>query len=247
MTQTHAELGMNRTGIATSPRLSKDMIKGTSEFPPPTLGDERAIGDERAAQARIAETVGSVPPPLTGRGVLSTAGTALKGESPTQLIDKLGERLAFERTGTRLYEALLSKYDALGGFEGGPSRAEIEEIVADEHAHFAMLNEVLAGLGADPTVMTTSADIQATLSKGIVEVMVDPRTTLPQCLEAALLAELADNDCWLALAQLASSAGQDALTSQFTEALATEQKHLSRVRAWIAASQGRDAQAATLA
>src|SRR5687767_9837883 len=100
MTTTHAELGLNRTGIGTAPLLSKDMIEGTSEFPPPARGDERAISGERAEYAREADPLGSVPPPLTGKGMLDMAATAIKGESPTQLVDKLGERLAFERTGT---------------------------------------------------------------------------------------------------------------------------------------------------
>ena len=47
---------------------------------------------------------------------------ALKGGPPTQFLDKLGERLAFERTGVRLYEALISKHEALGSFAGGPDR-----------------------------------------------------------------------------------------------------------------------------
>jgi len=136
MTTTHAELGLNRTGIGTAPRLSEDMIEGTAEFPPPASGDERAISGERVEYAREADPLGSVPPPLTGKGMLKTAATSLKGESPTQLIDKLGERLAFERTGTRLYEALLSKHDALGSFVGGPTRADLEEIAAEEHTHF---------------------------------------------------------------------------------------------------------------
>lgn len=32
----------------------------------------------------------------------------VKGDSPTILLDKLGERLAFKRTGTRLYDALIT-------------------------------------------------------------------------------------------------------------------------------------------
>jgi rubrerythrin len=238
-TGTHAELGMNRTGIGTSPRLSKDMVEGTSEFMPLVAADEHALAVARATYAREAEPIGSVPPPLTGKGVVTTAGTALKGESPTQFIDKLGERLAFERTGARLYQALLSKFDALGGFEGGPERDELAQILAQEYQHFQMLDQTLTRLGADPTVMTPSADLHATLSKGILEVMVDPRTTVAQCLEAALLAELADNDCWLALAELARNAGEEELAKAFAVALQEENEHLVKVRGWIAAAQGR--------
>jgi len=239
LASTHAELGLNRTGIGTSPRLTKDMLEGTDEFLPAIGRDEREIGLERASYARDAEPIGSVPPPLTARGVVKTAGAALKGQSPTQLIDKLGERLGFERTGTRVYEALLSKFDALGSFEGGPSRREIERILIQEYQHFELLETALMSLGADPTVLTPSADLHATLTKGILEVTVDPRTTIVQCLEAALLAELADNDCWLALTDLSRLAGEDGLATSCASALVEENDHLLSVRRWLRAAQGR--------
>jgi hypothetical protein len=60
--------------------------------------------------------------------LLKDKGTSLNGsEEMVLLVDKLGERLAFERSGTRLYETLLSKFDSYGPFEGGPERAELEE------------------------------------------------------------------------------------------------------------------------
>jgi rubrerythrin len=239
MTSTHAEIGMNRTGIGTSPLLSKEMLEGTEEFLPPSDGDEREIARARGDYARDAEPIGSVPPPLTPRGMLKTAGQALKGESPTQFIDLLGARLAYERSGTRLYEALLSKFDALGGFAGGPQRADLEQIVADEYRHFQLLDRTITRLGADPTVMTPSADLQATISKGAFEVVLDPRTGLAQCLEAILVVELADNECWDALLQLANNAGDDTAVEEFAAALVQEEEHLLKVRAWLAAAQGR--------
>jgi hypothetical protein len=48
-----------------------------------------------------------VPPPTSMKGMAKSALQALKGEKATVLIDKLAERLAFERTGTRLYETLI--------------------------------------------------------------------------------------------------------------------------------------------
>ena len=48
------------------------------------------------------------------RDRLKTALNKLTGVSPEMLIDKLGERLAFERTGVRLYEALLAKASVVG-------------------------------------------------------------------------------------------------------------------------------------
>ena len=239
MSNTQAETGMNKTGVATAPLLTKAMVEGTSEFPADGAGDEREIALARGAYAREAEPLGSVPPPLTAKGMVKTAGQLLRGENPSLLIDKLGERLAFERTGVRLYEALLSKLDALGSFDGGPQRAELEQILNEEYAHFNLLRDALLRLGADPTVMTPSADVHATMTKGVMEVMVDPRTNLAQSLEAALLAELADNDCWLSLTQLAHSAGQTELAAQCSQALADEQDHLTMIRGYLAAAQGR--------
>jgi rubrerythrin len=236
MTQTQATLGTNRTGIATAPRLTAEMLDGVKEFTPDGAGDEREIALARGDVAREAEPLGSVPPPPTMKGMLKSAAQALKGESPTRFIDKLGERLAFERTGVRVYEAVLSKLDALGGFEGGPTRAELEAILADEFAHFTMLQDALKSLGADPTVMTPSADVHATIGKGALEVVVDPRTSLPQTLEAVLVIELADNECWTNLRELAIAAGQRELAERFTQAAAEEQQHLMEIRRYLASA-----------
>jgi rubrerythrin len=239
MTSTHAEIGVNRTGVATSPLLTKEMLEGRDEFSSDTPGDEREIAQARGEYARDADPIGSVPPPLSPKGILKTVAQALKGESPALFIDLLGARLAYERSGTRLYEAVLSKFDALGSFPGGPTRAELESILNDEFLHFQLLESVITRSGADPTVMTPSADLQATLSKGAFEVVLDARTSLAQCLEAILLVELADNDCWGALVELARQAGEQAIAAEFVAAFAQEEQHLSKVRSWLAAAQGR--------
>jgi hypothetical protein len=54
-----------------------------------------------------------VPPPTSMKGMAKSALQALKGEKATVLIDKLAERLAFERTGTRPYETLIQKAQAI--------------------------------------------------------------------------------------------------------------------------------------
>ena len=233
------ELGFNRTGIATSPRLSARMVEGMQEFPPNVPGDEVAIADERQRYAQQGEQVGSVPPPATVSGMASAAVQGIRGEHPVAFIDKLGERLAFERMGTRLYQALLSKYDVFGGFEGGPTRVELERILLDEYAHFKLLVRAAAEVGADPTVVTPSADLAATMSQGVLAVLVDPRATFVQSLEGILLAELVDNDCWETLVELAQLRGDEKLANDFSSALADEVRHLRLVRSWLAAAQGR--------
>jgi rubrerythrin len=209
------------------------------EFPPSAEGGAREIAQVRVAYAQLAEPQGSVPLPPTLKGKIATTVQAIKGENPTLFVDKLGERLAFERAGTRLYEALLSKYDAYGSFTGGPSRDDLEHVMQEEYRHFTMLQAAIGELGGDPTAVTPSANLQTTASHGIQKVVVDPRTTLLQSLEAALVAELTDNACWEALIELAREAGEDALVRQFQEALKHEQDHLEKVQAWVAAGQGR--------
>jgi rubrerythrin len=235
----HATVGTNRTGIAAAPQRSQEMLTGMDEFPPTSQGSAQDIAQVRMAYAQRAEPLGSVPPPASVKGTVQTAVKAVMGEKPMLFMDKLGERLAFERTGTRLYEALVSKHDAFGSFAGGPSRDDLEHMLQEEYRHFTMLQSAIEQLGGDPTAVTPSANLHATAAHGINQVIVDPRTTLLQSLEAILIAELADNACWEALIELAQGAGEDDLVQRFQEALRNEQDHLAKVQTWLAAGQGR--------
>lgn len=222
-------LGTNRTGMAADPRRSQEMLTGMEEFPPTSQGSVQDLAQVRIAYAQKAEPLGSVPLPAKVKDQLQAAVKAVQGERPMLFMDKLGERLAFERTGTRLYEALVSKYDAFGSFAGGPSREDLEHV----------LQSAIEQFGGDPTAVTPSANLHATAGHGISMVIVDPRTTLLQSLEAILIAELADNACWDALIELAQDAGEDDLVRQFERAREHEREHLEKVQAWLAAGQGR--------
>lgn len=234
------ELGLNRTGIATSPQLAAEMVEGTREFPPSTNGDERTIGLIRGDYAKESDGLGSVPPPASIKGMAKTALRGVMGQRPTLVLDKLAERLAFERSGVRLYEALISKYDAAGSFEGGPTRQELVEMMQEEYSHFNLLSDVVAKMGGDPTVMTPSADLHATITKGVMEAVVDARTSLAQALEAMLVAELADGEAWDTLIELVRDASSDIEMQLFENAAAEEAEHLERIRMWLAAAQGRE-------
>ncbi|RYF70888.1 MAG: ferritin Dps family protein, partial [Comamonadaceae bacterium] len=84
-----------------------------------------------------------------------------------------------------------------------------------------------------PTAMTPCADVQATATLGIMQVVTDPRTTLAQSLNAMLAAELIDNASWELLASLAEDAGETELAGRFLGALAQEQEHLAVVKGWV--------------
>ena len=68
-----------------------------------------------------------------------------------------------------------------------------------------------------------------------MQVLNDPRTTLAQCLNAILTAELTDNAGWELLSSLADATGETDLTGQFLGALAQEQQHLLVIKNWLAA------------
>jgi hypothetical protein len=239
------DTGMNRTGIATSPIDSRRTEQGAAASRTAGPQDGRALSDERARWARDADPLGTVPPPVTIKGVVKVALEKLEGHRPTVLIDKLGERLAFERTGTRLYEAVLAKLDAADPHPRGPSRADLAAIRDAEHRHVALLRDAIAHLGADPTAMTPGADLIAVSGLGWVQAVTDPRTTLNQCLDVLMLAELSDRGGWELLIGLTRQLGFDDLARQCHTALAEEESHVFRVRGWITAALYGEAGAAS--
>ncbi|HEX8437155.1 ferritin-like domain-containing protein [Archangium sp.] len=230
-----SELGMNKTGIQTSPVNSKKTIEGAEKYSPDTPGDATGIWRERQEFSRDTEGLGSVPPPATLKGMAKTAVDLLKGGRSTVFIDKLGQRAGFERTGVRIYEAALSKLDVFGTWEGGPSREQLEKIRLDELSHFALVKRTIEKLGGDPTALTPAADLQANMSEGVPRMLVDPRVNLLQSLEGLLTAELVDNASWELLIQLARELGHQEIAEDFQRALDAEQEHLALVRSWLVA------------
>lgn len=249
-------IGMNRTGAKLSPAGTQAMNQATSELAPPGPIDTGATEAERLVYINESEPVGSIPPPAS----MKDGAARTKAAQPGIFFDKIGERIAFERGGVRLYDALLVKYQgveqlgeellpsaelvldlSMEGMQvlmpiGGESPAETLQRIRDEElAHFHMLCQCMEQLGGDPTAMTPCADVSATASMGLVQVLTDPRTTLAQCLGAMLTAEMTDNAGWELLISLAEDAGQPELAGRFLGALAQEQEHLAVVKGWLTA------------
>jgi len=219
------EGAMNRTGIMVNPELSAELIAGAAAAGN-TAPEEGAEITDRASYLTEMAPIGSLP------GVL--AGDRETNGPISVLLDKLGERLAFERLGTRLYQAFLQKVEALGdGASAGPSSEELQHICDEELQHFRVLQKTITELGGDATVQTPSADVVGVLSHGMVQVVSDPRTTVAQCLQAVLTAELADNDGWQMLSALAEEVGNSDLVDRCEKAFEEEQEHLDHVRAWL--------------
>ncbi len=209
--QREAGLGPNKTGIATSPVDIEKMLAGMdAKFSMPTSeGDERAMARLRSGYIGEAEPVGA---------------------PPRVFLDKLGERLAFERTGTRLYDAFIAKCRTQK-----PGAIEDEELVRirnEEAKHFALVGECIEFLGGDPTAQTPCADVAGVASAGLMQVITDPKTTVAQSLDALLIAELTDNAAWEDLIALARKMGHEDMAGQFEQALEHEAEHLATVRKW---------------
>ena len=241
--------GQNRTGAATSAKNVDQMLKAVDDLSPPGPIDTSQMEEERHTYVIDAESVGSIPPTASG----GEAGSGRKKKKAKAVevdlslfLDKLGERIAFERTGTRLYDALITKYQALidTGHDALPPVSEdaegtadetLRRIRAEELSHFQLLSECVTKLGGDPTAQTPCADVAATASIGLMQVVTDPRTTLAQSLNVMLTAELTDTAGWELLAQLAENGGQKDMARQFLRALDAEQAHLEAVRQWLEA------------
>lgn len=245
---THIEIGRNRTGAQMSPVLTAQMQDGEDEAPilPGADGQpERADLALKLEYAREADALGSVPPPATLTGVVKSGVDMVTGKRPQVLIDKLGARLAFERGGVRLYDALLVKCASADG--AGLSAQEVqtlEEFRQQEAAHFGLVAEVLRELGGDPTAQTPCADLVGVESAGLVQAMNDPRTNLLQGLHVMLDAELIDNASWELLIELAAAAGHKAVAERLEVGLQQEAVHLQTLRALVARLTLEDAGAA---
>jgi rubrerythrin len=226
-------VGGNRTGVQMSPMDTKEMLVAPPASAVPfTPGDESSIEELRASYIQEADPIGSVPVPGTVKGALTTGFSMLTGNQPQLLLDKLGERLAFERTGTRLYDALIAKVDALGEDEAGVELDELRQIRDEEARHFAIVVNAIESVGGDPTSQTPCADLVGVESMGLMQVVTDPRTTVAQSLHAILVAEMTDNAGWESLIALAQDQGQDTMITEFSLALDDERRHLIQVQRW---------------
>ncbi|HET7369527.1 MAG TPA: ferritin-like domain-containing protein [Gammaproteobacteria bacterium] len=241
MAEPATQIGHNRTGIQASPDEIPKLQEIASKSPARPAETLKANG-MRAEYMKQMHGFGSVPPVTSLKGKALSTMEKIEGHKPAVLLDKLGERLAFERTGVRAYEAVLGKFDALGTWDGGPTHDLLLHQHDEELEHFNMLVEIMERLGGDPTAMTPSADVTAVASQGIIKLLGDPRTTLPQALQGLLMLENTDLEGWNGLIGLADSIGQKSLEQQFRQAEETEQTHQTRVREWLSKSVLADAQ-----
>lgn len=226
-------VGLNKTGMQMHPLHSKELLELMQEAPVSQAPDDgQALAEVRRVYIEESDGIGSIPAPTSPKGTLSAGAQILSGHRPQVLIDKLAERLAFERSGARLYDALMTKFLARSEELRGVSIDDLMSIRNEEAEHFLLIKECMESLGADPTAQTPSADVVGVETAGLVQTVTDPRTSLAHSLHAALSAELLDNSGWETLIMLAKEVGQHEMADRFSRALEQEAVHLTKVTEW---------------
>lgn len=230
-------LGLNRTGMQMSPLNSEALLEAAREVAAaiePSDSDQPEallMSEMRLQYINEADALGTMPPPGTMSGALKAGAGMITGKRMQVLVDKVAERMAYERGGTRLYDAALAKVAALAA--GTPVSIERVRQIRDQEAqHAELLRQALIELGADPTAQTPSADLTGVQSMGLMQAVTDPRTSLAQTLSSLLAAELIDVASWEMLSRLARSMGHDELAERFDVALEQENDHLTTVTGW---------------
>src|SRR4051812_41802657 len=113
------DMGGNLSGIQTAPDLAREQMEGSASAGPNPSGGPEIADSERASYIEEGFPIGSLPDlpfDAEAKADEETAGMAV-------FLDKLSERLAFERMGTRLYDAFINKCDALGDTSNSPTAA----------------------------------------------------------------------------------------------------------------------------
>jgi rubrerythrin len=229
---TSAKLGSNFTGVQMSPKDTEWLMEAVEQILPDVPGDDTLLMNERVKRNEEAERIGSVPVPGSAKGMLKSTFDMIKGKSPELLVDKLGERLAFERSGVRLYDAMIAKVKAMN-VVGSDLVSVLQHIRDEEFEHMLLVEDAIKSLGADPTAQTPCADVAAVKSMGLMQVVTDSRTNVAQGLSALLTAELEDNAAWELLIELAEAGGHPNIAKSFEKAKTQEDDHLLKIKTMV--------------
>lgn len=231
----NTKVGSNKTGIDMSPIHSKKMIEASNKLSPSGGDGNLSLSSLEQYYFDNSDALGSVPMPGTLKGVVKSAMKKLSGHHPEVFLNKLGERLAFERSGVRIYEQLIIKCEHAAANNDSAFQLplqRLEDFRAQEAEHFRLIVECIETLGGDPTAQTPDADASGVAAMGLMKVITDPRTSTSQSLEAMLSIELTDNAAWELLIKLADDMGLADMAKKFNHALKQENIHLEQVKQW---------------
>jgi rubrerythrin len=146
-----------------------------------------------------------------------------------KVIDMLAERLQFERSGVKLYDAVIKKMQSSREPSVTKMLDQMQEHRDQEKEHEEWLEECIRQLGGDDKQMTEKARLIQQESKGIEEVIMKD-AEIPHLFHALLAAELVDNAGWDLLVQLADEADDNKAKRDFKKRLHEEEEHLILVR-----------------
>jgi rubrerythrin len=154
----------------------------------------------------------------------------LAEKNRTKVIDLLTERLAFERAGVKLYDAILVKMESSAEEEIVAMLGQMREHRNQEWQHEEFLEQQIRELGGDAHGETEMSLLTKRESQGIEQVVFDPTSPLPHLFHALLAAELVDNAGWDLLVELADEVGDRDAKKEFKRCLKEEEEHLVFVR-----------------
>ncbi|HET9754713.1 MAG TPA: ferritin-like domain-containing protein [Myxococcales bacterium] len=147
----------------------------------------------------------------------------------SRVVDLLNERLAFERTGVRLYDTLLARLQVSAEPDLKALVGQVQEQRDQEKEHEEWLEEQIRALGGTTHGLSEHAVLAQAESEGVERVM-RRDDSIPHDFHALLTAELADNAGWDLLMQLADELGDSKAKKEFKKRLHEEEKHLLFVR-----------------
>ena len=153
----------------------------------------------------------------------------LAKKNATKVIDLLNERLAFERSGVKLYDTLLRRLRAAEDPALKSLLGQVKEYREEEKEHEEWLEEQIRALGGDAHSPTEHSVLVQAEAEGVERVMRRDES-IPHDFHALLTAELADNAGWDLLVQIADEFGDSEAKKEFSKRLQEEEKHLLFVR-----------------
>ena len=153
----------------------------------------------------------------------------LASKNVSRVVDLLNERLAFERTGVKLYDALLARLRASMDPAVKALVEPVQEQRDQEKEHEEWLEAEIRALGGTPHALSEHAVLAQAEAEGIERVLRRDES-IPHDFHALLAAELADNAGWDLLVQLADAFDDSEAKEQFEKRLREEEEHLLFMR-----------------
>ena len=142
-------------------------------------------------------------------------------------VQKVADRLAFERGETRLYSLAINRLQ-------NSSKSSHQEIIdllkvnrQNEENHAALVKEALRSRDPGALESWELFDGVNLAYRGFFETIVNPHSDLPRIIQILFFAKLADHAEWEILIHLAQKVSEEKRMSQFEEALTEELKQLS--------------------